>query len=112
MAVLLASFAPAARADSKRSAEGVPRLDHITGVVLENQNYDVTRVQPWTASWLTGGTSFSQSSGITHPSNNLPAIRAEIDDASGRRVREIVSGVRRGEVMPGARTGRGSTSCG
>ena len=68
LAVLLASLAPAARGDSKRSAAGVPHLDHIIVVVLENQNYDVTRVQPLTASWLTGGTSFSQSFGITHPS--------------------------------------------
>lgn len=68
LAVVLAAFAAVARADSKRTADGVPHLDHIIVVVLENQNYEVTRVQPWTASWLAGGASFSQSFGITHPS--------------------------------------------
>lgn len=68
LALVFGSFVSVARADSGRSADTVPHLDHIIVVVLENQSYDVARLQPWTANWLTSGTSFSQSFGTTHPS--------------------------------------------
>jgi len=46
----------------------VPRLDHIIVVVMENKTYDQVRVQPYTASLIASGASFSNSYALTHPS--------------------------------------------
>ncbi len=46
----------------------VPLLDHIIVIVEENHAYDEVRVQPFTASLIAGGSSLSNSYGVTHPS--------------------------------------------
>ena len=46
----------------------VPQLDHVIVVVMENQRYDVVRVQPYTASLIASGAELTQTYGITHPS--------------------------------------------
>jgi phosphatidylinositol-3-phosphatase len=54
-------------ARSTRSA-GVPRLDHVVVIVMENKTYDEARTPSYTASLIAGGTSFAQSFAIGHPS--------------------------------------------
>ena len=47
---------------------GVPSLDHVIVVVMENKNYDQARATPYVSSLLPGGSSFSNYHAITHPS--------------------------------------------
>jgi phospholipase C len=49
-------------------ATGVPRLDHVIVVIMENHSYDQVIGLPTIASLVTEGTVFTQSYGITHPS--------------------------------------------
>lgn len=61
-ALLLAcAAAPAA-------ALGVPPHDHVVVVVMENKSYDAARSQPYTAGLILRGARFSNSFGVTHPS--------------------------------------------
>ncbi len=46
----------------------VPRLDHILVVVMENKPYDQARRQPYTASLVASGASFSNYYAIAYPS--------------------------------------------
>ncbi len=65
VAFLAALPLPAPRAEA---ADGVPALDHVIVVVMENHSYDEVRSQPYTLSLVQNGTSFSDSHGVTHPS--------------------------------------------
>ena len=49
-------------------AAGVPRLDHIIVVVMENKNYDQARTARYIASFMTVGSWFSNYHAVTHPS--------------------------------------------
>ncbi len=49
-------------------ATTVPLLDHIIVIVEENHSYDQVRTQPYTASLIAAGSSFSNSYAVTHPS--------------------------------------------
>jgi len=49
-------------------AAGVPSLDHIIVVVMENKNYDQVRTAPYIARLVASGSSFSNYHAITHPS--------------------------------------------
>jgi len=60
--VALASMASDARATSP------PQLDHVLVIVMENKSYDEVRTQPYTASLIAQGSSFSNSYAVTHPS--------------------------------------------
>ncbi len=60
---LLAGRVPAARA-----AEGVPPFEHVIVVVMENHAYDTVRNLPYTATLVTSASSFTNSFGLTHPS--------------------------------------------
>jgi len=42
--------------------------DHVVVVVMENKSYAEVRTQPYTASLIAAGASFSSSYGVTHPS--------------------------------------------
>jgi acid phosphatase len=44
------------------------RLDHVVVVVLENTSYDQARAQPYIASLMAAGATFTNSYAITHPS--------------------------------------------
>ncbi len=46
----------------------VPPTDRVVVVVMENKSYDQVRTQPFTASLIAAGASFSNSYGVTHPS--------------------------------------------
>lgn len=46
----------------------VPAFDHVIVVIMENHAYDTVRVLPYTASLIAASTSFSNSYGVTHPS--------------------------------------------
>jgi phosphatidylinositol-3-phosphatase len=46
----------------------VPPHNHVIVVVMENKSYDQVRTQPYTASLIATGASFSSSFGVTHPS--------------------------------------------
>jgi hypothetical protein len=50
------------------AANGVPNLNRVVVVVMENKPYNLARVQPYTASLITQGSSFSLSFAATHPS--------------------------------------------
>lgn len=50
------------------AAAEVPRLDHVIVVIMENHTYDQARALPYTASRIAAGTTFTDSRGITHPS--------------------------------------------
>ncbi len=74
---LLAAFPTAARcalllallaAATSASAQGVPPLDHVLVVVMENKSYDQTRVQPYTASLIAAQSTLTNMFAITHPS--------------------------------------------
>src|SRR2546426_1165097 len=54
--------------ESPALATPVPALDHIIVIVMENKSYDQVRTAPFTASLIAAGSSFSNSFGITHPS--------------------------------------------
>lgn len=45
-----------------------PPHDKVVVVIMENKSYDQTRVLPYTASLLTGGATFTNSRGVTRPS--------------------------------------------
>jgi phosphatidylinositol-3-phosphatase len=47
---------------------GVPRLDHVIVVVMENHSYTQVKGLPYTATLISTYTSFSQSYAVTHPS--------------------------------------------
>ena len=67
-ALVLGLAAPGAAA-ALHTADGVPpRLDRIIVIVMENKSYDVARAQPYTASLIAAGASFSSSYAVTHPS--------------------------------------------
>src|SRR5258708_6227697 len=52
-----------------QTADGAPpRFDRIIVIVMENKSYDVARAQPYTASLIAAGASFSSSYAVTHPS--------------------------------------------
>jgi len=61
-AILVAATSVAAR------AAAVPLHDHVIVVVMENKSYDQVRTQPFTASLIATGASFTQYYGVTHPS--------------------------------------------
>lgn len=52
----------------RASAAVPPPHDHIVVVVMENKNYDQVRTQPYTASLMQQGATFTSSYGVTHPS--------------------------------------------
>ena len=47
---------------------GVPQLDHVILVVMENHSYDQVRTLPYVSTLVRDYTSFSQSYAVTHPS--------------------------------------------
>jgi len=47
---------------------GVPRLDHVIVVVMENHSYDEVRIAPYTSKLVSLNVSFSQSFAVAHPS--------------------------------------------
>src|SRR5439155_4469120 len=49
-------------------APGVPRLDHVIVVVMENKNYEQVLKAPYIASLVASASSFSDYHAITHPS--------------------------------------------
>jgi hypothetical protein len=52
-------------------AEGVPKLDHVVVVIMENKSYDQagnSTTCPYTAGLVSANSSFSNSYGLTHPS--------------------------------------------
>lgn len=53
--------APAARS-------GVPTLDHVIVVIMENQSYDQVRTLPYTSKLMAQSVTLTQSYGVTHPS--------------------------------------------
>ncbi len=55
-------------AGSSTLGQVVPRLDHIIVVVMENKTYDQVRVLPYAAGLIASYASFSNSYGLTHPS--------------------------------------------
>lgn len=86
--VFALGLAPAAHA-------AAPALDRIVVVVMENKSYDQVRTQPYTLSLQSQGATFTQSFGVTHPSqpnyiamwagsllgvtnNNCPALGAPL----------------------------------
>ena len=64
----LAVVAAGSHATPARAADGVPALDHVIVIIMENHSYDEVRTQTYTASLIQNGTSFSDSHGVTHPS--------------------------------------------
>jgi len=66
--VLLASLLVLAPLSRAVAADGVPALDHVVVVVMENHAYDEVRTMPYTAGLIAAGASFSDSHGVTHPS--------------------------------------------
>jgi len=64
--VLLAR--PAIDPSRSTGSTGVPKLDHVAIILMENKSYDEARTPPYTASLIAAGTSFSQSCAIAHPS--------------------------------------------
>ena len=46
----------------------VPPHDHVVVVIMENKSYNQVRTQPYTASLITAGASFTTSYGVLHPS--------------------------------------------
>jgi acid phosphatase len=53
---------------SGATPSGVPSLDHVIVVVMENKSYNQARVPPYTANLIARGTSFSAYRAIGHPS--------------------------------------------
>ena len=47
---------------------GVPKLDHVAIILMENKSYDEARTPTYTASLIAGGTSFARSYAVAHPS--------------------------------------------
>jgi phosphatidylinositol-3-phosphatase len=67
---------PVASAQASRLATH----DHVVVVVMENKSYAEVRTQPYTASLIAAGASFSSSYGVTHPSQpNYIALWAGSD---------------------------------
>ncbi len=64
----LALLALAAGVPATASALGVPPLDHVIVVVMENKSYDQTRVLPYTASLIAANSACSNFFADTHPS--------------------------------------------
>lgn len=64
----LAAFAALAQACASRPAAADAPFDHVVVVIMENKSYDETRVQPYTASLIAQGASFSNSHAVVHPS--------------------------------------------
>jgi acid phosphatase len=56
-------------APGRALAAGVPRVDHIAVVILENRSYDQVRTEPYIASLVASSTSFSSSFAVSHPSH-------------------------------------------
>jgi acid phosphatase len=50
------------------SGKGIPHLDHVAVIIMENKSYDEARTPPYTASLIARGTSFSNSYAVAHPS--------------------------------------------
>ena len=50
------------------AAPGVPMLNHVILVVMENHSYDEVRTLPYISTLITHYTSFSQSYAVSHPS--------------------------------------------
>lgn len=55
-------------ADPPPAANGVPSLDHIVLVIMENHSYDDVRRAPYTAGLIAAGASCSNMHAVTHPS--------------------------------------------
>jgi hypothetical protein len=49
-------------------AQGVPHAQHVVVVIMENQNYNTTAVQPYTAGLRAAGATFTGAFGVMHPS--------------------------------------------
>ncbi len=52
----------------RAAAAGVPPHDHVVVVVMENKSYDQVRTQPYTTNLMQQGATFTNSFGVTHPS--------------------------------------------
>ena len=50
------------------AASGVPPLNRVVVVVMENKSYDQVRTQPYTSSLIAAGAVLTNSFGVTHPS--------------------------------------------
>jgi len=60
-----------------QQAVGVPLLDHVILVVMENHSYDQVRTLPYISTLIQSSTSFSQAYAVAHPSHpNYLALRA------------------------------------
>ena len=68
LAGIIAVAAFAAPEAAHAAAPGVPHLDHIIVVIMENHAYSQVDSFPFTKSLIASGTSFSRSFAITHPS--------------------------------------------
>jgi acid phosphatase len=76
--LVLAGSAPAAREirptmptgepPAQPTAAGVPRMNHVIIVVMENHSYDEVRTLPYISTLIGRYTSFSQSYAVSHPS--------------------------------------------
>jgi len=64
----LAAVVTLATLASDACATPPPRLNHIIVVVMENKSYDEVRTQPYIASLIAAGSTFSKSYAVTHPS--------------------------------------------
>src|SRR5437762_6900971 len=64
----LAAVVALATLASDACATPPPRLNHIIVVVMENKSYDQVRTQPYTASLIASGSTFSKSYAVAHPS--------------------------------------------
>src|SRR5439155_13647844 len=49
-------------------ASGVPALDHVIVVIMENKSYDEARSGSYVASLMTEGATFTRSYAVAHPS--------------------------------------------
>jgi hypothetical protein len=67
-ALALAAGLIAALPAGRALADAVPPMEHIIVVIMENHSYDQTRVLPYTATLIGQYSSFSDSYGLTHPS--------------------------------------------
>jgi len=65
-ALLLAAVAALAAITPARAA--TPPFDHVVVVMMENKSYDQVRTQPFTMSLMAQGATFTNSFGVTHPS--------------------------------------------
>jgi len=74
-------------ASSDAHAAAPPPLDHVIVIVMENKSYDEVRTQPYTASLIAAGSSFSNSYAVAHPSQpNYLALWSGLTQGVGNDV--------------------------